>query len=162
MLEIYGNRYWFDTDGNVYSRTKCINGEPVKLKATTDVYGYERYTLTDVNKVQHTVFKHRLVLIVNMIQPKEGQTEVNHKDKDLHNNALSNLEWCSGEENRKHKFSTFIKPSKLRKLSDEDVVYIREHYVKYSPTFGQYALARKFMVSQATIKDLLARKYYKI
>lgn len=161
MLDIYGDRYWFDTEGNVYSRTKKVNGKPIKLKTTIDKDGYERYTLTDVNKIQHTVFKHRLVLIVNGIQPKEGQTEINHKDKNLSNNILSNLEWCTGEENRKHKFSTLVKPSKLRKLTNEDVVYIKEHYKKSSPIYGQCALARKFGVSQSTIRDILIGKYYK-
>lgn len=161
MLEIFGNRYWFDTEGNVYSRFKKRNGIPLKLKPTIDLSGYQRYTLTDINKKQHTVFKHRLVLITNMVIPKEGQTEVNHKDKNILNNSLDNLEWCTGEENRKHKFSTLRKPSPLRKLSNEDVKYIKEHYIRGSSEWGQTGLAKKFNVSQATIKDLLLGHIYK-
>ena len=161
MLELYGDRYWFDTEGNVYSRLKKVNGEPIKLKSTIDLSGYERYTLRDINRKQHTVFKHRLVLITNMVKPKEGQTEINHKDKNILNNSLDNLEWCTGEENRKHKFSTLRKPSPLRKLSNEDVKYIKEHYIRGSSEWGQTGLAKKFNVSQATIKDLLLGHLYK-
>ncbi len=34
--------------------------------------------------------------------PLEGQTQVNHKDGDPRNNAISNLEWCTQSENIRH------------------------------------------------------------
>ena len=160
MLEIFGDRYWFDTEGNVYSRLKKRDGIPIKMKPTIDLSGYQRYTLTDVNKKQHTVFKHRLVLITNMVIPKEGQTEVNHKDKNILNNSLENLEWCTGDENRKHKFSTLRKPSKLRKLTNEDVKLLRDLYIPNERGFGQTSLAKKFGIAQSTIRDILNREAY--
>ena len=160
MLELYGDRYWFDTEGNVYSRLKKVNGEPIKLKSTIDLSGYERYTLRDINRKQHTIFKHRLVLITNMVEPKEGQTEVNHKDKNILNNSLENLEWCTGDENRKHKFSTLRKPSKLRKLTNEDVKLLRDLYIPNERGFGQTSLAKKFGIAQSTVRDILNGKAY--
>ncbi len=35
--------------------------------------------------------------------PTMGKTEVNHLDCNPHNNHMSNLEWCTREENERHK-----------------------------------------------------------
>ena len=48
-------------------------------------------------------------LIGNAFLPKqENETEINHKDKNKQNNAVSNLEWCTHKHNMEHGKGTFI------------------------------------------------------
>lgn len=48
------------------------------------------------------VMVHRLVLQSFMPNPKCNELQVNHKDGNKSNNHLSNLEWCTREENMQH------------------------------------------------------------
>lgn len=162
MFEEYKNRYTFDKEGNVYSAVTYKEGKPLKIKSTIDPSGYERFTLKDIYGKQHTVFKHKLVLLINGVLPKEGQTEVNHKDKNILNNVLSNLEWCSGDENRKHKYSVLCKPSPLRKFDQETIKQIRLEYKKGSVDSNQYTLAKKYNCSQGTIGKILRKERYNL
>ncbi len=45
---------------------------------------------------------HKLVALA-FIENKECKLEINHKDKDRHNNIVTNLEWCTRQENEDHK-----------------------------------------------------------
>lgn len=49
----------------------------------------------------------------------------------------------------------------LSKLTDGDVLLIRDMYVRGCKHFGQYALARRFGVHQTTIKDILLGRIWK-
>lgn len=44
-----------------------------------------------------------------------------------------------------------LKPARFTSLTDEQIVYIRKHYIAHDPKFGGRALARKFKVSAPTI-----------
>lgn len=48
-----------------------------------------------------------------------------------------------------------------RKLTNEDVQYIREHYIPYDKEFGGYALGRKFNVGKSTIQYVINGKTYR-
>lgn len=67
-----------------------------------DKDGYLRTRLTLDNGKRRNFPVHRLVL--TMFSPIKNMTElqVNHKDGDKHNNSLSNLEWCTTQENIAH------------------------------------------------------------
>jgi hypothetical protein len=63
--------------------------------------GYIRMGLTTITKRRIGVRMHRLV--GNTFIPKvEGKTHLNHKDLNKTNNTISNLEWCTNEENINH------------------------------------------------------------
>ena len=46
-------------------------------------------------------YVHRVVAKAFLPEPLPEQTEVNHKDENRHNNAASNLNWCTPSENRR-------------------------------------------------------------
>lgn len=46
---------------------------------------------------------HRLVAKYFLPEPNDGQIFVNHKDGNRWNNRVDNIEWCTKEENERHK-----------------------------------------------------------
>lgn len=53
------------------------------------------------NGTRKDFYLHRLVAIAFLDNP-QNKSDVNHKDSNPENNALSNLEWCTHQENMKH------------------------------------------------------------
>lgn len=51
--------------------------------------------------------------------------------------------------------------SKRRKLTDKDVLWIREHYIYKSKEFNVYTLSKKFGVSRRTIECIIHKETYK-
>jgi NUMOD4 motif/HNH endonuclease len=100
------------------------------LKGNINKAGYEKQTLTDHNKKQHTVLVHRLVAMAFLPNP-ENKKNVNHKDGNKSNNELSNLEWATDSENMKHAIDTgLLKIRKgqeiyFAKFTDEQARYIK-------------------------------------
>lgn len=88
--------------------------------------GYPYVTLYNPLTKKSCGYKiHRLV--AEAFIPKiEGKTQVNHKDFNRSNNHVSNLEWCTINENIKHYFDNKFKG----KVADADVLYIRKNIEK--------------------------------
>jgi hypothetical protein len=98
---------------------------------------------------------HRIVAEAFLPNP-DNLPEVNHEDGNKHNNNASNLEWCTRSENMKHAYQTGLKSSagaknSRCKLSEENVAFIREHYIARDKEFGAKALGRLFGVAHQTI-----------
>ena len=71
------------------------------LTATPDTDGYLNVELPDIEGNYHTAYIHRLV--ATFFLPKDvNDTEVNHIDGVKTNNKVSNLEWCTHQENMQH------------------------------------------------------------
>jgi len=94
-----------------------------------DKDGYLRLVLW-FNKRYNNLAVHRLIALHFIDNPKK-KTQVNHIDGNKANNSVSNLEWVTPEENRKH--STYLKLQAPRrgvkhhnnKLSVKDIREIR-------------------------------------
>ena len=86
---------------------------------------------------------------------------VNHKDGNKLNNYVDNLEWCTNAQNIRHAYDNNLieirrgEYSSNAKLTQEDVKYIREHYIPRDRKFGTRALGRKFNVDHSTIMNIL-------
>lgn len=86
---------------------------------------------------------------------------VNHKDGNKLNNYIDNLEWCTNAENIQHAYDNNLivvshgEDNHMSKLTQEDVKYIRKHYIPYDREFGTRALSRKFNIHHSTIISIL-------
>lgn len=83
------------------------NGDLINTK-TNHLYkrklsnsGYVMYNLSLGNKIQITMYAHRLVALAFIPNP-ENKPQVNHIDGNKLNNHISNLEWVTQEENMEH------------------------------------------------------------
>ena len=70
------------------------------LKGSNHTAGYRKVMLA-TPKGSKNFFIHRLVALAYLPNPK-NKSQVNHIDRDKQNNHVSNLEWCTPEENLLH------------------------------------------------------------
>lgn len=116
--------------------------------------GKDGYLRTQFDGKTRTV--HR-VIAEAFLPSDEGKEFVNHKDGNKRNNNISNLEWCTREENIQHAYRTgLIRPKRgvlngRCKLTPETVSFIIENYRPRDATFGAKPLAKKFGVAPQTI-----------
>ena len=119
-----------------------------KIKSVTcNSRGYYMVNLCKDGKCKLS-FVHRLVAKA-FLPDIEGKEIVNHKDRNIKNNHVSNLEYVTHSENTLHAIGGASHHKAI--LSDEDVKWIRENYVKGSRTLGSGALSKRFGVSATTI-----------
>jgi hypothetical protein len=119
-----------------------------KIKAKIYVpSGYVKYR---VSKTRRYRLAHRLVASAFIPNP-ENKPQINHIDGDKRNNCVSNLEWCTGEENWAHALATGLwnKASQF-KLSESDAREIKALRGKETQT----ALAKRFGVSTSTVRSV--------
>lgn len=167
------NKYAIYCDGIVKSLGRIgARGYIVKDKILTqhdNSNGYLRVFI-NLDGKSKGYFVHRLVAEA-FIPNIDNLPVVNHKDGDKHNNNVDNLEWTTASRNNKHAFDTGLKRPTVvpkgeqhwrHKLTYDDVVYIREHYIPGDKEFGQCALARKFNTSQSNIYGIVNYNTWKI
>lgn len=112
---VFPDRYEISNKGNVRSKQYLKTGrnsggifsfmtkqKPVAKTLNRDGY-YQVRLSRNGSKVSRTV--HRLVALA-FLPVQEGRGCVNHKDSNRVNNCVSNLEWCTQQENVKHSYDT--------------------------------------------------------
>jgi hypothetical protein len=128
-----------------------------KILTQEVVKKYKRVTLSE-NNIQKRFLVHRLVALY-FIKNINNKPCVNHKDGDKLNNNLSNLEWCTYSENEKHSYLVLGKINPIRKLTTENILFIRGNYL-----FGRNGniknLSTLFNVSIRTIYNVVKYNYY--
>lgn len=87
---------------------------------------------------------------------------VHHKNGKKYDNDIENLEVMDlSEHTRKHMIGNYHPRHDQRKLSAENVDYIRNNYKPNNSEFGARPLARKFKVSHCTILRIINNERYK-
>lgn len=114
-------------------RSRWGTDKPIKggLKAfAKNSQGYHSVHLYKVGKMGRA-YVHRLVASVFLPNPQE-LPQVNHHDGDKSNNAVTNLEWCTGTSNCTHALRTNLYESAKgqqiasAKLTEAEVREVRE------------------------------------
>ena len=141
--------------------TKLVKGRV--LKQVDHSAGYKLVPLTKDGKTK-LHFVHRLVAEAFIPNPKNLPC-VNHRDEDKTNNCEFNLEWCTYEYNNNygtaHERATAKKTGVSLTLTDDDILYIRIHYIPNDREYGTRGLGRKFGVSHHTIRHVLSEECYR-
>ncbi|UYB00765.1 hypothetical protein GMNKNHGO_00138 [Enterococcus phage vB_Efa29212_3e] len=106
--------YTINEDGQVYSKRSNIY-----LKPDIDKDGYEIFRLS--NKGVKKAFKgHRLVALAFIPNP-ENLPIINHIDGNKRNNTVTNLEWCTNQQNIQHAYNTGLTEAYTRGLEIYDI-----------------------------------------
>lgn len=168
----YEDRFKVSNFGNVWSKTR---NKPIKL-INSKTGGYPSFaTRIGGRDGKAKFFKvHRLVaeafleppsqeIVEECSKHKYGVVLVNHKDCNKMNNHVSNLEWCTPKQNSQHAVLNGLQPVNPRygldnvqfRLTEEQVQYIKDNYVKGSREFGSLGLAKKLGVGRGSIRTAI-------
>jgi hypothetical protein len=71
--------------------------------------------------IDNTVYRLHRVVALTFIENPENKEQVNHMDGNKTNNAVSNLEWVTNQENQIHKFKTGLGNNFTRKIGQYDL-----------------------------------------
>lgn len=162
----YEGLYKVSEKGVVASIDRCVtysngatNMHKGKRLKPDSLRGYERVVLSKNGETKRFQV-HRLVAMTFIDNPK-NKPQVNHIDGDKNNNNVSNLEWCTAQENEKHSFEVLGKKvlrgeqKNQSKLTELDVIEIRDLY-RYG--YLQRELAEFYGVGRRHISDIVNKK----
>lgn len=155
-------------NGEVYDRFEVSNTGSIRNIKTGTVYkqvinkeGYNQVCVSLGSRKNKKVFKiHRAVAETFCVNP-ENKPVVNHKDGNKQNNMINNLEWVTHQENVIHAHQKGLARKRYgtencnSKLTHEDIVYIREHFISGSQIYGSRALGRKFNIDHQAILNII-------
>lgn len=106
----FEGHYSVSNDGRIWSHKLSACGvEKGWLSPICANTGYLAVTLSVAGKTRRRLV-HRLVALAWLSNPRPNVAgQVNHRDGQKHNNAPTNLEWCTGSENVQHAFATGLR-----------------------------------------------------
>lgn len=152
------NEIWRDIEGydglyqvSNHGRVRSFKGKtPRILKfGAMSGKGYPCVCLTNPPARQRSCYVHRLVASA-FLEADNERTYVNHKDGDVRNNHVSNLEWCTAAENsaHAHKVLGVVSVGSLPLFTHEQALEMASHRRN---KISRDTLARELKVSRATI-----------
>lgn len=154
----YKGIYKISSNGEVRSLPRFRSRRENTLKINHSSNGYDYYALSKEGKTKKIAI-HRLMAITFLPNPN-GLQWVNHKDGNKKNNSLSNLEWISPKDNKRHAIDKGLQlykrgeDNKNAILTNKQVEYIR----KMHPTYNKSQLSEIFNVSKTLIHFIIIGK----
>lgn len=129
-----------------------------------DKDGYLRVRLTTAESKRRNFPVHRLVLMMFAPCKNMMELQVNHIDGNKHNNTLSNLEWCTCQENINHAVRVGLRDSKgennyFHKLSASDVRNIKKLYS--TGNYTQRTIAKIYSIHEGTVYQIVNNRRWK-
>ncbi len=168
MQEIkgYEGLYSITRDGRVWShKRKVKNGNGFRtvngkwLTPSIKENGYLIIGLWENNKGK-SYYLHRLIAMAFISNPK-NKLFINHIDGNKLNNDISNLEWCTFQENMIHavKNGLTIKGENAwnSKLTEKEVIIIRK---MASKGITQRKIAKEFNIAFQTISKVVRKEIW--
>ena len=139
----YEGWYWISNLGNVKSKFR-------QLKPCINKDGYYVVNLCKENHMK-TFYVHRLVAL-HFIDNPDNLPQVNHKDECKTNNCVTNLEWCTQQQN--HDYGTRNERtgrSQMNKQGSKALLQydLQGNFIKEFPSVSE--ASREFGKSQANI-----------
>ena len=154
-----GKYDWFvSTDGAI---TRVTNGKKKGIIRETKSYVTggrtgSQYLALSINDADEK-YVHRIVAKAFIPNP-EGKIAVNHIDLDKTNNHVSNLEWVTYAENKKHANDAGIGKALARLLTYQEAQDIRELWE--TTDLKQSEIATMYGVHSNTIRQIRDNKTY--
>ena len=170
-IEDFEGLYQVSNLGRVKSLVRPYRRTEKIITATPNTAGYLIVGLRRPGSVK-SMLVHRLVM--QAFEPIDNKDEmsVNHKDFNITNNRLENLEWCTVLENNQHfwefkgrdeggidKTKTTGSNHHLSNLTEEDVLNIRAMHA--TGNYSVHGLARMLGMPESTVRCIVKRKTWK-
>ena len=159
--------------GNTFDNLEVSDNGQIRNSITKKIYklhlnktGYLQVCVSLGSRNKKKIFRIHKAVAETFIANPDNKPIVNHIDGNKQNNKRENLEWTTYSENTLHAFSIGLLcnargvDSTSSKLSKEDVIYIRTHYIPYDSIYGTRALGRQFNVDHETIRDVINNNTY--
>lgn len=156
----YGYHYYATEDGHIYSEHLKRN-----ISEFYDKDGYKKVRLSNGDGSRKVFSVHRLILETFMPNENSDKLQVNHKDGDKTNNALSNLEWVTCKENIRHAYNLGLysnigdNNNGDHKLKSPQVLEIIDLLLSHKMTIQ--AIADKYQVSKFAIESIKYKRTWK-
>lgn len=154
------SRYEASDKGRLRSTNYKNSGKTKVLKPALANDGYLKTMLLNDDGKYRSWTVHLFICLTFLGEKPKGY-EVNHMDGNKTNNSINNLEYVTRSENIKHAYNYGLITPKVgasngnSKLTEDDIIAIREHAKKNSPRYGRDKLADKYGVSSAYIKEIV-------
>lgn len=157
------SKYEASTLGRIRSKNYKRTGKKKVLKLCDAGNGYLKTMILSDDGKYCSWGVHKWIALAFLGEKKNGM-EINHIDCNKTNNKPSNLEYCTRAQNIKHAFTNGLMIAKrgslngMAKLTEKEVKEIRQHAKDNAPYYGRKALAKKYGVSEAQIKEIITRR----
>ena len=161
LYEVSNTGFVRSVKREVKSRDAFRRAPSILLKPYHNIWEYQTVTLSKLGITKNKAVA-RLVALTFLENTDPEKKEVNHIDGNKDNNNISNLEWVTPLENKKHARATGLvnqlgENNPLAKLTVKKVREIRSLYGKY--TFKQ--LGEMFNVDSSNIGYIVNRVTWK-
>jgi hypothetical protein len=165
-VEGFEGYYQISNQGRVKSLPRFKRKTERILKPTPNTTGYLIVGLRKPGEKVRSMLVHRLVLMAFEPLPCYENITVNHKNFDTQDNKISNLEWCTQEENNKHFNDYGVRPESTVKgeshhlsvLTAEKVLEIR---AKHSNGQSGNSLSKEYGIGESTVRQVVNRVTWK-